>query len=85
MHIHDTDAGELSLCPGVERRDDLVDDGLIETVEGLSDYGAIQVSLTRSGDTSPASGLALDRFAPANVLARAALRAHDQAPAPSRP
>ena len=68
MHIHGKDAGELAFCPGADRRDDLVDDGLIETVEGLSDYGGIQVSLTASGDTSPASGLALDRFATANVF-----------------
>ncbi len=50
------------MCPGAERRDDLVDDGLIETAEGLADYGAILVSFTTSGDTSPASGLALDRM-----------------------
>ena len=68
MHIHGKDAGELAFCPGEERRDALVDDGLIETVEGLSDYGGIQVSLTTSGDTSPASGLALDRFAAANAF-----------------
>jgi hypothetical protein len=68
MHIHGKDAGELAFCPGEERRDALVDDGLIETVEGLGDYGGIQVSLTRTGDTSPASGLALDRFASANAF-----------------
>ena len=68
MHIHGKDAGELSFCPGADHRDDLVDDGLIETVEGLSDYGGIQVSLTTGGDTSPASGLALDRFATASVF-----------------
>ena len=68
MHIHGKDAGELAFCPGTERRDDLVDDGLIETVEGLPDYGGIQVSLTQNGDTSAASGLALDRFATANMF-----------------
>lgn len=68
MHIHGKDAGELSFCPGADRRDDLVDDGLIETVEGLPDYGGIQVSLTENGDTSAASGLALDRFASANMF-----------------
>ena len=68
MHIHGKDAGELSFCPGADRRDDLVDDGLIETVEGLGDYGGIQVSLTQFGDTSAASGLALDRFATANMF-----------------
>ena len=68
MHIHGKDAGELAFCPGADRRDDLVDDGLIETVEGLGDYGGIQVSLTASGDTSPDSGLALDRFAAASAF-----------------
>ena len=63
MHIHGKEAaGELARCPGAERRDDLVDDGLIETVEGLPDYGGILVSFTTRGDTSPASGLALARM-----------------------
>ena len=63
MHIHGKDEDEVAHCPGANHRDDLVDDGLIETVEGLNDYGGIQVSLTTSGDTTPASGLALERFA----------------------
>jgi hypothetical protein len=63
MHIHGKEAaGEIAMCPGAERRNDLVDDGLIETVEGLADYGGILVSFTTSGDTSPASGLALERM-----------------------
>ena len=62
MHIHGKDAGELAFCPGAERRDDLVDDDLIETVEGVPDYGPVQVSLTTRGDTSEKSVLALDRF-----------------------
>ena len=63
MHIHGKEAaGELARCPGADRRDDLVNDGLIETVEGLGDYGGILVSFTESGDTSPASGLALGRM-----------------------
>lgn len=71
MHIHGKEAaGEIAMCPGAEARDDLVDDGLIETVEGLDEYGNILVSFTTSGDTSPASGLALDRmpFAKENGL-----------------
>ena len=68
MHIHGKNAGELSFCPGADRRDDLMNDGLIETVEGLADYGGVQVSLTETGDTSPGSGLALDRFAAANAF-----------------
>jgi hypothetical protein len=62
MHIHGKDHPEVAFCPGADRRDDLVNDGLIETVEGLGDYGPIRVSLTVSGDTSPASGLVLDRM-----------------------
>ncbi len=37
-------------------------DGHINTTEAAPDYGAIVVSLTKTGDTSPASGLAVDRF-----------------------
>ena len=63
MHIHGKEAaGELAMCPGANRRDDLVDDGLIETAEGLDDYGPVLVSFTTRGDTSADSILALDRF-----------------------
>jgi hypothetical protein len=37
-------------------------DGYISTIEAAPFYGSIQASLTTSGDTSPASALALDRF-----------------------
>ena len=62
MHIHGKNAGELAFCPGANRRAGLVDDGLIETVEGVPDYGPVQVSFTTRGDTSEKSVLALDRF-----------------------
>lgn len=63
MHIHGKEAaGEIAMCPGADRRDDLVNDGLIETAEGLPDYGGIFVSFTLFGDTSPGSALALPRF-----------------------
>jgi len=68
MHIHGKEAAaEIAMCPTAERRDDLVDDGLIETVEGLPDYGGIFVSFTLFGDTSPASALDLPRFASADA------------------
>jgi hypothetical protein len=71
MHIHGKEAaGEIAMCPGADRRDDLVDDGLIETVEGLPDYGGILTSFTLFGDTSPASALALDRFPTADQNGR---------------
>ena len=63
QHIHGIGQNE---CPAAEARNDRVDDGLIDTVEGLPDYGAIQVSLTTRGDTSADSGLAVDRFLVAN-------------------
>ena len=65
MHIHG-DVQAQNECPGPDHRDDRVDDGLIDTVEGLSDYGPIVVSFTNTGDTSAASGLAIDRFNSAN-------------------
>lgn len=62
IHIHGKNAGELAFCPGADRRAGTVDDGLIETVEGVPDYGPVQVSFTTRGDTSEKSVLALDRF-----------------------
>jgi hypothetical protein len=62
VHIHGKNAGELAFCPGANRRAELVNDGLIETVEGVPDYGPVQVSFTTRGDTSEKSVLALDRF-----------------------
>jgi hypothetical protein len=63
MHIHGPEAAdEIARCPGADRRDDITDDGLIETAEGIDDYGPVQVSFTTHGDTSPDSTLALDRF-----------------------
>lgn len=61
-HIHGKDHPEVATCPGADRRVGGVSDALIETVDGLADYGPILVSFTTSGDTSPASGLALDRM-----------------------
>lgn len=64
VHIHGfKKAGEeIAKCPGAGHRNDLRDDGLIETAEGIEDYGPVQVSLTTRGDTSADSTLALDRF-----------------------
>ena len=58
-HIH---YGEQATheCPTV--RDDKNRDFRLNVVEGVPRYGPIAVSLTTKGDTSPASGLAVDRF-----------------------
>jgi hypothetical protein len=75
IHIHGKEeAGEIATCPGAGRRDDIVDDGLIETAEGLDDYGPVLVSFTTRGDTSADSILALDRFPVANSHGRVTYR-----------
>ncbi len=59
MHLHGTDEGP-SVCPPASA--DTNDDGLVDTAEGVPFYGGIEASLTTSGDTSPDSALAVDRF-----------------------
>jgi CHRD domain len=58
-HIH-FGADARHECPAAA--DDSNRDGRLNTTEGAPAYGPIVVSLTRTGDTSPASGLAVDRF-----------------------
>ena len=58
-HIHYGEQARHE-CPGLA--DDTNEDGHLNTSEGLPAYGDIVVSLTTEGDTSPASGLAIDRF-----------------------
>lgn len=58
-HIH-FGAEARHLCPIAT--DDAADDGTINTTDGDPAYGPIVVSLTNTGDTSPDSGLAVDRF-----------------------
>ena len=63
MHIHG-DLEAMNECPSLAA--DGSGDGLIDTVEGLPDYGPIQVSFTTSGGTSGAipgpDALDLSRF-----------------------
>jgi hypothetical protein len=65
QHIHGM-AQAISECPSLAA--DANADGLINTTEGAPFYGPIAVSLTTFGDTSPASGLAVDRFPVANSV-----------------
>ncbi|WP_202879782.1 CHRD domain-containing protein [Ornithinimicrobium pratense] len=58
-HIH-FGADARQACPTAE--DDADGDGFISTTDGAPAYGGIAVSLTTEGDTSPDSGLAIDRF-----------------------
>jgi hypothetical protein len=61
-HIH---YGEQAAheCPTF--KDDANHDFRLNVAEGVPQYGPIAVSLTTKGDTSPASGLALERFSTA--------------------
>lgn len=65
IHIHGTPKA-LNECPSLGA--DKNGDGLIDTLEGLPDYGPIDVSLTTNGGTSGefVDALALDRFPVAN-------------------
>ncbi|HET7398943.1 MAG TPA: CHRD domain-containing protein, partial [Intrasporangium sp.] len=58
-HIH-FGADARHECPVLS--DDANGDGHLTTSEGAPAYGPVVVSLTKSGDTSPKSGLAVDRF-----------------------
>jgi hypothetical protein len=58
-HIH-FGADARHECPNAD--DDTSGDGTLNTSEGGPAYGPVAVSLTRTGDTSPASALAIDRF-----------------------
>ncbi|WP_029289578.1 LPXTG cell wall anchor domain-containing protein [Cellulomonas sp. HZM] len=58
-HIH-FGAEARHECPAAS--DDKDGSGTLNTTEGGPAYGDIVVSLTKTGDTSPRSGLAVDRF-----------------------
>lgn len=57
QHFH---IGGMGACP--TDADDTNGDGFLSTTEGKAAYGGIGTSLTTSGDTSPDSALAIDRF-----------------------
>jgi hypothetical protein len=61
-HIH-FGADARHECPAAS--DDANGNGTLTTSEGVPAYGPVVVSLTESGDTSPKSGLAIDRFSTA--------------------
>ena len=58
-HIH-FGAQARHECPNAA--DDTDSSGTLNTSEGGPAYGPVRVSLTKTGDTSPKSGLAVDRF-----------------------
>jgi hypothetical protein len=58
-HIHYSEEARNE-CPTLA--DDEDGNGHLNTTEGVPAYGEIVVSVTKTGDTSPDSGLAVDRF-----------------------
>ncbi len=60
QHIHGDTSGKHYFCPTASADRD--GDGYITVEEGLPMYGNIHISLTTKGDTSPKSGLAVDRM-----------------------
>ncbi|WP_063932670.1 hypothetical protein [Jiangella alkaliphila] len=61
QHIHGaTDLQQDFTCPTGDA--DADGDGIVSTAEGLPSYGDIFISLTTEGDSSPDSGLAVDRM-----------------------
>lgn len=60
QHIHGSTTGHDFTCPDAGA--DKNGDGIVTTAEGLPAYGDINISLTTKGDTTKASGLAVDRM-----------------------
>lgn len=66
QHFHGSfDENKDFTCP--TSADDADGDGQVNTEEGLPTYGDIMISLTTKGDTSPDSGLAVDRMPTADA------------------
>lgn len=59
QHFHG-ELGVVAECP--TPANDTDGDGFVSVVEGVPAYGSIKASLTTEGDTSPDSGLAVERF-----------------------
>ncbi|MGW6985667.1 hypothetical protein ACWGE1_40455 [Streptomyces sp. NPDC054932] len=60
QHLHGSTKGHDFHCP--DASDDTDGDGVLSNTEATHDYGDINISLTTTGDTTPASGLAVDRM-----------------------
>ncbi len=58
QHIH---IGGKNVCPTNGEKGSGAN-GALQVMDAADSYGAIAVSLTKTGDTSPKSGLAVDRF-----------------------
>lgn len=68
QHVHGTAGGSHFMCPSMANDKD--GDGYLTNEEATGEYGTIFLSLTTSGDTSPDSGLAVDRMPVADASGR---------------
>lgn len=58
QHLH---LGGTNMCPATDAKGKGAD-GHLQTTDAAPSYGAVKVSLTKTGDTSDKSALAVDRF-----------------------
>ncbi|GIE34815.1 hypothetical protein Ait01nite_078600 [Actinoplanes italicus] len=65
QHLHGSTDGMDFHCPDMSADTD--GNGYVSTEEGMPDYGNIFISLTAKGDTTPKSGLAVDRMPTADA------------------
>ncbi len=65
QHLHGSTDGMDFHCPDMSADKD--GNGYVSTEEGMPDYGNIFISLTTKGDTTPRSGLAVDRMPTADA------------------
>ncbi|MEV0373984.1 hypothetical protein AB0I10_29970 [Streptomyces sp. NPDC050636] len=65
QHLHGSTDGHDFQCPDASADTD--GDGIINNTEATVHYGDINISLTTDGDTSPDSGLAVDRMPKADA------------------
>ncbi|WP_433297479.1 hypothetical protein ACQP2F_41140 [Actinoplanes sp. CA-030573] len=65
QHLHGSTDGMDFHCPDMSADKD--GNGYVSTEEGMPVYGNIFISLTTKGDTSPKSGLAIDRMPTADA------------------
>ena len=68
QHIHGSMGGGHFMCPSAANDTD--GDGLLTNEEAAGEYGKVFLALTTRGDTSPSSGLAMDRMPVADASGR---------------
>ena len=68
QHVHGSLGSRHFMCPSMANDKD--GDGVVTNEEGTGEYGAIFLALTTRGDTTPESGLSIDRMPVADASGR---------------